>query len=196
MYQNLKRANCYGTDFTGSNFNYTSLRGAHMKGCDFYGCTFQAAEFVGTNIKKSKFREAKFEDALFEGCNLAGADFRGAEFKNTIFIGTDVTQAVNLNVNDPGITIYETMPAYAMSEALEAAINSVMTNPCVKEARVLDTKEGTINTISVMKLMEAFDEETLIKGLKDAEMHLDKPFTILSYLVKYIERAQKEGKLG
>ena len=28
MYQDLKRSNCYNSDFSNSNFNFTSLRGA------------------------------------------------------------------------------------------------------------------------------------------------------------------------
>lgn len=188
MYQNLKRGNCYATTFEGSNFDFTSLRGTHIKGCDFYNCTFRYAEFVGANCKKSKFRGATFENTLFDSVNLAGADFRGATFKNVVFIGTDVSEAVNLNLNDPGITVYETLPELEMSEALVEALEKAMQNRYIQEARVLDTKEGGINTLSVKILREHFDEETLIKALKYSAKVLNKPFYVLSYLIKYIER--------
>ena len=58
MYQDLKRSNCYNSDFSNSNFNFTSLRGAHFKSCNFYGCTFTFAEFIGSNLKKSRFTKA------------------------------------------------------------------------------------------------------------------------------------------
>lgn len=188
MYQNLKRGNCYGTTFEGSNFDYTSLRGTHIKGCDFYKCTFKYAEFVGANCKKSKFRDAHFEHTLFDSVNLAGADFRGATFKNVVFINTNVSEAVSLNLKDTGITVYEALPEIEMSEDLVAALEKAMENRHIKEARVLDTKDDGINTLSVKILLEHFDEPTLIKALRYAGKMMNKPFYVLSYLIKYIER--------
>lgn len=196
MYQDLKRSNCYGTDFTESNFDCASFRGAHLKGCDFYGCSFKHAEFVGTNLKKSKFREARFENVVFEGVNLDGADFRGAVFINVIFIGTDLAKASHLHFDPTQVEVYEAMPEIKISEALDAAIWSAMNNnEFVKNSRVLDTKEGKINTVSVIRLLESFDEETLIKGLKIVEEKMDKNFCILSYIMRFLENCQKQGEL-
>lgn len=186
MYKNLKRSNCYDCDFSGSNFDYTSLRGAHLKSCNFFECSFKFAEFVGTNLKKSRFKKARFDNVLFEGVNLDGVDFNGAEFVNTIFVNTDITKAKNLNFGDKGITVYEQMPKLKISEALALAVKGAMENENIKEARVLDTKDGEINTISMMKLLENFDEATLIKGLNKLEKELDKDFCTLSYIIKSI----------
>ncbi|MEG1829044.1 MAG: pentapeptide repeat-containing protein [Cellulosilyticaceae bacterium] len=194
MYKNLKRSNCYDCDFSGSNFDYTSLRGAHLKSCNFFECSFKFAEFVGTNLKKSRFKKAKFDNVVFEGVNLDGVDFNSAEFVNTIFIGTDITKAKNLNVKDKGITIYDEMPKLKISEALTHAVNSAMSNENIKEARVLDTKEGKINSISMIKLLENFDEEILIKGLNKLEKELDKDFCTLSYIIKSLQ-SYKEQEL-
>lgn len=196
MYKNLKRANCFDVDFSASNFNFTSLRGAHMKGCNFFECSFKEAEFVGSNLKKSRFKQAHFQDTLFEGANLSEADFRDAEFKNTIFVGCDVSKAKNLNLKNPEIKVFETMPDVKMSAALEKAIVGAMENAYVKAARVLDTKEGKINTLSIMILLQNFDESTLIKGLGLIEKTLDKDFCTLSYLTKHIKKAQQEGALA
>lgn len=195
MYNNLKKSNCFDVDFSGSNFDFTSLRGAHFKGCNFYKCTFKSAELVGTNCKKSKFKQAKFEDTIFEGVNLNGADFSGATFKNTVFLNTDVSVAANLNLNDEGITVYECMPELEMSEELRAAILSLMENEYVKASRVLDTKDGDINTLSVMRLLAHYEEKALIRGFKIMQPRLDKEFCTLSYLLKMLETYKEAGFL-
>lgn len=150
MYKDLKRSNCYGSDFTGLNFNFTSFRGAHFKSCNFFGCTFKGAEFVGANLKKSKFKKAKFEDAIFEGVNLSGIDFRDAEFKNVIFVNSDLSGVKNINYNENEVRIFDEMPEIEISDALRDAINSAMENEKIKNSRTLDTRDKEINSISVM----------------------------------------------
>ena len=195
MYKDLKRSHCYDCDFSGSNFDFTSFRGAHFKSCNFYGVTFNAAEFVGATLKKSRFKKARFEDALFEGANLDGADFEGASFKNTIFVGTDVTKAKNLPIESVNITIYEAFPELDMSDALREAIEVAMTNKHIKASRVLDTKEGTINTISVIRLQHQFREAVLIKGMKLMANKIDNDFCTLSYLIKFLAQHEAKGLL-
>jgi hypothetical protein len=187
MYKNLERSNCYNSDFSRSNFNFSSFRGAHFKSCVFFQCTFKWAQFIGTNLKDSDFKEAIFENAIFDSVNLDGADFEDAQFENTIFLSTDVTKAKNLVINIPGIKIYNEMPQLEISENLRTSILDVMKNKYVKAARVLDTKTGGINTINLMILLENFDEETLIKGLKLVELQLNCDFYTLSYIIKFIK---------
>ena len=193
MYKDLRRSHCYDCDFAGSNFDFTSFRGAHFKACNFYGASFKAAEFVGTNLKKSRFKKARFEDALFEGANLDGADFEGAVFRNTIFVGCDVTKAKNLNTISVHIKTYETLPTLEMSNQLRAAIQDVMQNKYVKDSRVLDTKEGEINTLSVIRLLQHFSEKSLIKGFAIMKGKVDNSFCTLSYIIKFLAKYEAEG---
>jgi len=195
MYKDFKRNSCYDSDFSGSNFDYTSFRGAHFKACNFFECTFKSAEFVGTNFKKSKFKKAKFENTLFESVNLDGVDFKGAEFKNTIFLSTDLTKAENLNLEKADVKIFTEMPLLEMSEGLETAVKDVMKNEYVKAARVLDTKDGSMNTLSIMILLENFDEETLIKGFNMMSSKLDKGFCTLSYIINSLRTYESQGLL-
>ena len=58
----------------------------------------------------------------------------------------------------------------------------------VKKSRVLDTKDKTMNTISVMILIEKFGEEKLIKSLEQVEDHLDRDFYTLSYIIKILDK--------
>lgn len=194
MYKDLRRSNCYNCDFSGSNFNYASFRGAQFKSCDLSQATFEFTEFVATNLKKSKFRNAKFENTIFDSANLENVDFTGATFKNVIFVATDVTKSLNLNLSDD-VKIFDKMPKLEVSKSLQKAAKSAMNNTFVKAARVLDTKTGTVNPISMMILLENFDEETLIKGLATIEEKLDKDFCTLSYIVKTIKTYQEEGIL-
>lgn len=193
MYKDLRRSNCYDCDFSGSNFDFTSFRGAHFKSCNFYGSSFRAAEFVGTNLKKSRFKKAKFEDVIFEGVNLDGVDFQGATFKNTIFVGTDVSKAKNLNTISVNIRIYDEMPQLEMSEALIEAVQALMANPYVKTSRVLDTKDGTINTLNMMRLLEQFNETQLIKGFSILKDKIANDFCTLSYVIKFLANCESEG---
>lgn len=195
MYQDLKRSNCYNTDFSNSNFNFTSLRGAHLKSCNFYGCSFKYSEIIGANLKNSKFKNAKFENTVFEGANLEGVDFSGAKFKNVIFVNTDVTKANSLNINSPQIKIFEEMPNIEMSERLENAIKFAMENEYVKKSRALDTKDGGINTVSIMILLENFKEKQLIDGLTLIGERIDKEFCTLSYIIKNLEVYKSQGLL-
>ncbi|GAA0076679.1 pentapeptide repeat-containing protein [Clostridium sp. CTA-5] len=195
MYNDLKRSNCYGCDFTGSNFNFTSFRGAHFKGCNFFGCTFKSAEFIGSNLKKSKFKKAKFEDAVFEGVNLTDVDFKEAEFKNVIFVSTDISVAKNLEFDESSVRIFEEAPIINISENLKNAINLALTNEKVRNSRLLDNKDGEINTLSIIILLEKFSEKNLISGLKILADRIDRDFCTLSYIVKSIQTYQKEGIL-
>jgi len=187
MYKNLERSNCYNCDFSKSSFDYVNFRGAHFKLCNFFKCSFKWAEFIGTNLKGSDLKNTTFENAIFDSVNLDAANFKDAEFKNTIFLSTDVTKAKNFDVNNSEIKIYSEIPELKISEQLEAATLNVMKNKYVKDARVFDTKDGGINVINLMILLENFDEETLIKGLNIIENELDCDFYTLSYIIKYFK---------
>lgn len=190
MYQNLTRAKCYNCDFTNSNFDYVCFRGASIKSSKFYGATFKGAEFVGSNLKESTFSHVAFEDVLFEGVKLKDANFKGATFKNVIFLMTDASEAKHLDLAQDGITVYKEMPKVEMSDDLKAVIESAMMNKFIKKSRVLDTREGTINTLSIMKLLDLFDEKEIISGLKQSDEIIDRDFYTLSFLINLIEKAK------
>lgn len=189
MYYNLKRANCYNCDFSMSNFNYVSFRGAHLKKCNFYKGSFVGAEFVGANLKGSKFRKAKFENTIFEGVNLDGVDFSEAEFNNTIFYDTDTSKAKSINLGDRGIRIFGELPELEISEELKAAIESVMENPFIKEARIFDNKDKEINILTLLLLLEKFNEQDLIKGLGIIKEEIKREFHTLSYIMRLLEKS-------
>lgn len=187
IYKNLKRSKCYNCNFSNSNFDYASLRGAHFKKCNFFRCSFKGAEFIGSNLKGCKFKEAKFEDTIFEGVNLDSADFKDAKFKNTIFVGCDIIKAKNLKQDEKGIRVFEKMPEIEISENLEKLVLNLADNEFIKKSRVFDTKDGTINTLTLMILTEKFDEETLIEGLHYIKYEIDRDFHTLSYVIRLIQ---------
>ena len=187
MYKNLERSNCYNSDFSNSNFDYVNFRGAHFKLCNFYKCTFRWAEFIGTNLKGSNFKNATFENSIFDSVNLDGVDFKDAEFKSTIFLSTDITKAKNFSVKKLGIKIFDVMPQLEISDELKMSILNVMKNKYVKAARVFDTKDGSINIMNLIILLENFDEDTLIKGLKIIQAPLNCDFYTLSYIIKFLK---------
>jgi hypothetical protein len=190
MYKNLERSNCYNCDFSGSNFDYVSFRGAHFKSTNFFKCSFKWAEFIGTNLKDSVFKNAVFENAVFDSVKLEGVNFKDAEFINTIFLSTDVDKAKSLNTKHPGIRIFDEMPHLEISEELRAAVINAMKNKYIKTARVLDTKDGGLNMLNIMILLENFQEETLIKGLNLISTQLDRDFYTLSYIVKFLRNME------
>lgn len=195
MYINLARSNCFNCNFSNSNFNFVSFRGAHFKSCEFYGGTFKWAEFIGTNLKGSNFTNAVFENAFFDSVNLNGTNFKDAKFKNTIFLSTDVSKAKNLNIKNLDIKVFDEMPELEISQELETAVRNSMKNTHVKASRVLDTKEGNLNNLSIMILLENFNEKVLIKGLKIVENDLDRDFCTLSYIIKFIKDYETKGLL-
>ena len=159
-----------------------------MKACAFDGCTFSRSEFIGANLKESRFKGAHFENTVFEGTKLEGVDFKGATFKNTYFVASGVNQALNLDLNNSEIHIFEEMPVLDLEPELKKAIEKLMSNKFVKNARVLDTKDKTMNTISVMILLEHFGEKGLMEGIQKIEGQLDRDFYTLSYLIKMMEK--------
>jgi len=98
---------------------------------------------------------------------------------------------LNLNITDDGLKIMPEMPVLDIDEKLLLAFEKLMINPYVKKARVLDTKDKTLNTVSVMILLELFSEETLIRTFEELHSHLDRDFYTLSYLIKIIEKIAK-----
>ncbi|ENZ03543.1 hypothetical protein HMPREF1092_00730 [Clostridium thermobutyricum] len=194
MYRDLKRSNCYNTNFSGSNFSFASFRGAHFKSCDFFDCKFEWTEFIGTNLKKSKFKKSIFKNVVFEGVNLDGVDFLDAKFENVILVNTNIEKAKNLFLPEE-TRVFEIMPELNISDSLKKAINLAMENKYIKNSRTLDTKEGEINPISVMLLLENFNEKSLIKGLNLMNEKVEKDFSTLSYIIKTIKDYAKLGLL-
>lgn len=188
MYNNLSRSICYNCDFSNSHFEFVSFRGAHFKKCNFFRGNFTGAEFIGSNLKGSRFNEAKFDNTIFECANLNGIDFKGAKFTNTIFVGCDLSTVKNLNLNHPEIRIFESMPELNISDDLKSAVNIAMENEFVKNSRVFDTKDGTINGLTFMILSEIFDEKTLIEGMHYLKFEVDKDFHTLSYVIKLLNK--------
>jgi len=195
MYQNLQKSKCFNSKFDLSKFDYVSFRGAHLKSCSFVECSFKGTEFIGSNLKGSNFRKAIFENAIFEGARLNDANFEGAVFINTIFVGSTVEDAKNLDLDQEGIRLYDQMPELEISDTLQVAVESVMANEFVKRSRTLDTKDKTLNTISLMILLEAYDEATLIKGFEIMGDYIDRDFYALSYITKLIGKLVKEEKI-
>ncbi|ADZ19833.1 Conserved hypothetical protein [Clostridium acetobutylicum EA 2018] len=192
MYQNLERSHCYSCDFSMSNFNYVNFRGAHFKFCNLYKCSFKHAEFIGSNLKGSDFKDAVFENTVFDSVRLEDVSFKDAKFINTIFVSTNTAAAKNLDIKNPGIRIFNEMPKLEISDNLKNAVLSAMENKYIKKSRILDTKDGGINTLSLMLLLENFDEETLIKGLTLLNSQIDRDFYTLSYITKFLENMPKE----
>ena len=189
MYQNLEKSNCYNCNFSGSNFDYVNFRGAHFKSCSFLKGSFKFAEFIGSNLKKSNFKNAHFENTIFDSVRLDNVDFKDAKFINTIFVSTDLSKTKNLHTDNPEIRIYDEMPNIDISEDLKTATLNALNNKYIKSSRVLDTRDGNINFLSLMILLENFNEEDLTNGLNFVAKELDKDFYTLSYLIKYIKNS-------
>ncbi|WP_300382080.1 pentapeptide repeat-containing protein [Clostridium sp.] len=186
MYKNLERSNCYNCNFSGSNFDYVSFRGAHFKSSSFLNCSFKWSEFIGTNFKKSNFRNATFENTIFDSAKLEDVDFNDAKFKNTIFLCTDISNVKNLDTTDPEIRIFDEMPNIEISEELKNTAFNTFENKYIKASRILDTKDGDLNYLNIMILLENFDEATLIKGFNLMTSQLDREFYTVSYIIRFI----------
>jgi uncharacterized protein YjbI with pentapeptide repeats len=187
MYKNLQRSNCYNSDFSNSNFDYVSFRGAHFKSSNFFSCSFKYAEFFGTNLKDSEFKSAVFENAVFDSAKLEGVNFKDAKFINTIFLSTDLSTVKNLDIKSSGIRIFNEMPQFEISEELRNAILNALENKYIKAGRVFDTKDGGLNMLNIMILLENFNQEALVKGLQLISTQLDKEFYTLSYIIKFLQ---------
>lgn len=187
MYQNLEKSNCYNCNFAGSNFDYVNFRGAHFKSSSFMKCSFKWSEFIGTNFRKSNFKNAIFENTIFDSVKLQDVDFKDAKFVNTIFVSTDISKAKNLDINNPEIRIFDEMPQIEISEDLKNAAFATFSNKYIKSSRLLDTKDGSLNYLNIMILLENFDEEKLIKGLNFITAEVDRDFYTLSYIIKLIK---------
>jgi Pentapeptide repeats (9 copies) len=190
MYKNLERSSCYNCNFSGSNFDYVSFRGAHFKSSSFLKCSFKYAEFIGTNFKKSNFKNANFENTIFDSAKLEDVEFRDAKFINTIFVSTDISKTKNLNIHNTEIRIFEEMPQIEISEELKNTVINSFKNKYIKSSRILDTKDGGINNLNIMILLENFNEETLIKGLALLTEELNRDFYTLSYIIKFIKNLE------
>lgn len=190
MYDNLKRSNCYNCDFDTCNFDFVSFRGAHFKKCSFYNSSFKGAEFVGANLKGTKFKKSVFENTIFDSVNLDGVDFRDAEFKNVIFLESDLSKAINIDTENPEIRVFNEVPEVEISEALNNAVNELNENEYIKNARIFDTKDGSINLLTMMILLESFGEERLIRGLNTIKEEINRDFHTLSYVIRLIEKVK------
>lgn len=83
------------------------------------------------------------------------------------------------------------MPEPEISDELKAAVLSAMENKYIKKSRVLDTKDGKINGLSMMILKERYDEETLIAAMLYIKENIDRDFHTLSYISRIIKNFKK-----
>ena len=88
------------------------------------------------------------------------------------------------------------MPTLDISKELEKAAETAMKNEFVKYARVLDTREGQVSPISIMRLLEEFDEETLIKGLRMMKNGIDKDFCTLTTIIEAIKTIKQVDEVN
>jgi len=188
--KDLKRSNCFSTDFTGSDFDQASFKGAQFKNCNFTDCNFDSAEFVATNLRNSKFVNAQLKNVIIDSANLDGVNFENATFDNVIIAHTDTSKAINLDTSVKGIRLFHELPELNISERLERAVRASKKNEFIKKAGVLDTKDGKVNPVSVMILLENFSEEVLITSLSKLKTDLNQNFYTLSYLINAIKAYQ------
>jgi len=188
MYDNFKNSNGYNCDFEECNFDFVSFRGAHFKKCSFYNSTFIGAEFVGANLKGSKFKKCKFENTVFDSVNLDGVDFNEAEFINVIFLQSDLDKATNIELDHIGIRVFNEVPEITISDELNATVEGLKENKYIKEARIFDTKDGSINILTMMILLETFNEERLLRGLNILKVEITREFHTLSYVIRLLEK--------
>jgi len=188
MYQNFQKQDYFNTNFTNGCFDYACFRGAHLKSCTFNACTFKNAEFMGTNLKDSYFVNAVFDHSVFEGAKLDGANFKDAKFIGAIFVDTKTDKAINLDMTQEGIRVFDKMPELEITSTLKSAVETLMQNPFVKRSRVMDTKDKKMNTISVMLMLERYGEDKLISLMGQLEGHIDRDFYTLSYLIKILDK--------
>jgi len=192
--KDLKRSNCFSTDFTGSTFNNVSLKGAQFKNCNFTDCKFETAEFVATNLRNCKFVNTQFKNVIFESTNLDGVSFENATFENVIIVHTDVSKVINFDAEDKGIRLIVEQPELEVSDRLDRAIRASKKNEFIKKSGVLDSKDGKNNPISIMILLENFNEEVLITSFARLKAEIEKDFWTLNFLINQIKAYQAEDK--
>ena len=86
------------------------------------------------------------------------------------------------------------MPELDIDRDLERAAKVAMKNEFVKYARVLDTKEGQVSPISMMRLLEIFDETTLIIGLRAIKNQINEDFCTLDTIIKVIKETEQSNQ--
>lgn len=143
---------------------------------------------MGTNIKDSSFRNATFQDAVFEGAKLDGVDFKGASLSGTYFVGCTFNEVKGLNFGSLDIKVLNEMPVLELSDELKGAFDLLMKNQFVAKARVLDTKDKKLNTISVLRLLDLFSEAEIIAHAELLSHSLDREFFTLSYLMRALQK--------
>ncbi len=190
--KDLKRSNCFSTDFTGSNFSLSSFKGAQFKNCNFTDCNFDSSEFVATNLRNSKFVNVQLKNVIFDAANFDGVSFENATFENVIIANTDTSKALNLDTSATGIKLFDSTQELEISERLERAVRASKKNEFIKKAGVLDTKDGKMNLVTMMILLENFNEEILITSLSKLKADIEENFFTVTYLVDAIKAYQAE----
>ena len=80
------------------------------------------------------------------------------------------------------------MPEINLSNELKSSLENFMENKYVKSSRIFDTKDGGINTLTVMILLENFSENELIEGLSKIKSKIERDFYTISYIIKMIQK--------
>ncbi|OIJ22029.1 hypothetical protein BKP45_04955 [Anaerobacillus alkalidiazotrophicus] len=188
MYKNFYKSISHGTNFSGSNFNFASLRAAKFTVCSFYKANFYWTEFIGTNIKRSNFESAYFENVTFNSVSFERVNFENAIFKNVKFLNVGLKGVKNFRIEDHDITILNDMPNIVVNQTLNDLIDDLRKNDYIRRSKVLHLKKNRINTLNISILLEYFTDEELIIGLKLAGEKLNKNFSTVSYLIKFIQK--------
>ena len=94
----------------------------------------------------------------------------------------------NLNRELKEVRILDEMPEINLSNELKSSLENFMENKYVKSSRIFDTKDGGINTLTLMILLENFSESELIQGFDKIKSKIDRDFYTISYIIRMIKK--------
>jgi uncharacterized protein YjbI with pentapeptide repeats len=83
---------------THTSFEHAEFGDAYLFGASFLGCNFSDANFSGTRMNGTVFLGGTVERARFDGAVIDGTSFEGAEMENAWLFEADLSQAINLTL--------------------------------------------------------------------------------------------------
>lgn len=203
---NFYKASIKYCGFNGCKFSFIEFKSVNFRGCRFKGAYFENVIFEDCNLSNTHFQGATFKNVYLANTSLKNVKgIKDTDILTKISssnlkcsLTPQLLEAINKSKENPYIiasgTIFKKKKGHLSNsqkkaEKLLPKQERKRLQRERQERLLSQTKQMSLHKVNIIRLLDNFTENELIKGLDLATTSIDKDFTSLSYFIPYIRKA-------
>lgn len=220
-YSKSYNTNFKKSKFFGNNFNKAILKYCNMNNCEFKFIEFKNTNFRGSKFIGAHFENVIFQNCNLNKCTFKNVTFKNVYYINTSLsnvrgISKDNNSLIRINNQNTKVLISDELfkslelckkNKYIMNsdtlfykkknrlsnaqKKFEKTLTKLERKNLQRQRQKLHSPSIQLNKISIIRLLNVYDEQILSKGLSLAATSINKEFYSLSYFIPYIKKFNK-----